>query len=80
MAPDAGKHVVSLDIRGTGSIKGKAEIQLMLDGKPYRTEPLQGAVSFRWGGDWYSSTAEIHYRPLNVEGGQIRLQYHFGTI
>jgi hypothetical protein len=73
-------RVVSLDIRGVGSIKGTAEIHLMLDGKTYKTEMLSGQVSFRWGGDWYSPTAEIRYRPVKVESGKLELRYHFGTI
>jgi hypothetical protein len=74
------KHVVSLQIRGAGSIDGTAQIELMLDGKPYRSEQLQGPVSFSWGGDWYSPTAEIRYRPSNVRGGKLSLDYRFGTL
>lgn len=79
-APDPQKHVVSLLIRGTGSIDGSAQIELMLNGKPYRTEQLRGGVSFTWGGDWYSPVAEIHYRPIKVQGGKLDLQYRFETL
>ena len=74
------KQVVSLQIQGTGSIDGSAEIALMLDGKAYRSEQLKGLVSFTWAGDWYSPSAEIHYRPSKVQGGKLELQYRFGTL
>jgi|ERR1700741_4351532 len=72
--------IVSLNVQAVGSIQGTAEISLMLDGKPYKTETVSGRVSFRWGGDWYSPKAEIRYRPMKVEGGSLELQYRFGTI
>jgi hypothetical protein len=73
-------EVTSLEIRGVGSIKGTAEIELILDGKTYRKERLKGRVASVWSGDRYSPTAEIHYRPVAVGGGELKLHYHFGTI
>lgn len=78
--PSAGKHVVSFQIRGIGSIDGVAQVDLMLNGKPYRTERLTGNVSFSWGGDWYSPAAEIRYQPLKVEGGKLEFHYEFGAV
>jgi hypothetical protein len=70
--------VTSLEIRGVGSIKGTAEIELILDGKTYREERLKGQVAFVWSGDWYSPTAEIHYRSVAVGGRELKLHYHSG--
>lgn len=72
--------VVSLQIEGDGSIDGFALIELMLNGKPYRTERLQGSVAFTWGGDWYAPTAEVRYRPENVQGGRLQLRYRFQSL
>ena len=77
---DPQKHVVSIQIRGIGAVDGAAQIELMLNGSPYRTEKLAGPISFTWGGDWYSPTAEIRYRPINVKGGRLAIQYRFETL
>ncbi|HEX6690045.1 MAG TPA: hypothetical protein VF110_02755 [Burkholderiales bacterium] len=80
LSAEPGKHVVSLRIEGSGSINGLANVTLMLDGKAYRNEQLNGKVSFTWGGDWYSPVAEIHYRPSKVQDGKLSLQYRFETL
>ena len=80
LTSQAGKQVVSLQVIGSGSIDGSAEIALVLDGKPYRSQHLKGNVSFTWADDWYSPLAEIHYRPTKVQGGRVDLQYRFGTL
>ena len=74
-----GGRVYSYSIRGTGHIDGKATATLMLDGKPYRTEQLDGPVRFKWGGDWYSDTAVIVYRPDGVRSGTLIIEYGFRT-
>lgn len=79
VAPDPGKPVFSLEIKGAGSIDGTAQIELMLNGKPYKSQNLEGRVSFTWAGDWYSPTAELRYRPATVRGGELQLRYSFGT-
>ena len=66
-----------LTIVGTGNIEGAGEITLMLNGKPYKTESLSGAVQFNWAGDWYSDSAKIEYKPTSVKSGKLNLQYHF---
>jgi hypothetical protein len=79
VAPDRSKPVFSLEVKGTGSIDGAAHIELMLNGKPYRSERLEGRVSFTWTGDWYSPSAELRYRPTKVQSGDLQLRYRFGT-
>lgn len=79
VAPDPEKPVFSIEIKGTGSIDGTAQIELMLDGKPYKSQNLEGRVSFTWAGDWYSPTAELRYRPTKARGGELQLRYSFGT-
>lgn len=77
---DLQKRIVSIHIRGTGAVVGTAQIELMLNGLPYRTEKLAGPISFDWRGDWYSPTAEIRYRPIDAKDGKIALQYRFETL
>ncbi len=67
----------SLTVTGLGEIDGDAVIILMLNGGPYKTEPLSGTVDFKWSGDWYSDQAEIRYTPTSVKGGKLRLRYRF---
>lgn len=70
----------SLTVTGAGRVDGDAEIVLILNGEPYKTEVLSGSVSFRWGGDWYSDQAEIRYKPISVTGGNLKLKYKFRDI
>lgn len=69
--------VHSLSVTGFGEIQGDAEISLILNGDPYKTEKLSGKVEFQWGGDWYSDQAEIRYTPTSVTGGTLKLRYGF---
>lgn len=73
-------HVYGIRIQGRGNIKGEATISLMDNGGAYRTERLRGGVSFRWGGDWYSDTAEIRYEPIHVDSGELAIEYQFSTL
>jgi hypothetical protein len=78
---DPGQGAIhSLTVKGKGRIDGNAEIVLILNGGPYRTERLSGRVDFRWGGDWYSDQAEIRYRPTSPTGGSLSLEYKFNDI
>ncbi len=70
-------HISSFTITCSGEIQGTAEISLMENGKAYRTEKLSGPVNFKWGGEWYSDTADIRYEPKSVTGGNLRLEYRF---
>jgi hypothetical protein len=67
----------SFTVIGSGQIHGDAEITLILNGGPYKTEKLSGKIDFRWGGDWYSDEAEIRYTPTSVTGGGLKLNYEF---
>jgi len=71
------KAIHSLSVTGSGKSDGNAEITLILNGGPYKTEALSGSVSFQWGGDWYSDEAEIRYSPTSVTGGNLKLRYAF---
>jgi len=73
-------HVYGISIRGTGSVDGEANISLILNGEPYKTEKLKGKVHFEWGGDWYSDTAEIRYKPVNVKSGELAIEYKFSIL
>ncbi len=66
-----------MTVVGTGYLDGTAEIVLILDGKPYKTEKLSGDVAFEWSGDWYSNSASIEYNPASVKSGSLSLQYTF---
>ncbi len=71
--------VYGISIRGSGNIDGEATVSLILNGEAYKTEKLKGRVSFKWGGDWYSDTAEIRYKPNNVNSGELVIEYKFST-
>jgi hypothetical protein len=79
-----------INIVGKGTLEGAAEITLILNGKPYRTEKLSGTVDFQWSGEWYSDSATIEYKVImspvpermdlytsSVRSGSLNLQYHF---
>jgi len=72
--------IYSITVKGEGKIDGNAEIALILNGGPYKTERLSGPVDFRWGGDWYSDRAEIIYTPISTTGGSLWLSYKFNDI
>lgn len=72
--------IYSLTVKGEGRIDGNAEIVLILNAEPYKTERLSGPVDFRWGGDWYSDQAEIRYRPMSTTAGSLRLKYQFNDL
>src|SRR5262245_61784172 len=74
------KEPNAIGIRGRGNLDGEAHVSLMLNGNPYKTERLNGKVSFSWGGDWYSDTAEIRYEPINVKSGELIVQYQFSSL
>jgi hypothetical protein len=67
----------AMRVHGSGSLAGNAELILMLNNQPYKTEHLNGKIEFTWGGDWYSDSMEIHYQPGKVESGNLNLEYVF---
>ncbi len=66
-----------MDLKCTGSIVGKAEIQRVSEGKIYQTAQLSGDFDLNWDGDWYSDTTEIRYIPHSATGGTVTLIYEF---
>lgn len=73
-------NIHSISVIAKGHLDGSAEIILILNGKPYKTEHLSGDVDFQWGGDWYSDAAQIEYKPLSVKNGYLSLHYRFEDI
>jgi hypothetical protein len=71
------KYIHAITISGKGQISGSAKIILILNGTPYKSEDISGKVSFNWGGDWYSDTAEIRYDTLSVSEGQLSIKFKF---
>ncbi len=74
------KLIHAIHIRCSGTIDGQAQISLILNGKPYKTEDISGKVSFTWGGDWYSDSAEIQYKPEKVGSGVLNFRYSFKDL
>ncbi|KEF41963.1 MAG: hypothetical protein ER33_08170 [Cyanobium sp. CACIAM 14] len=72
--------VHAIEISGSGSIDGVARIELLLDGKPYRSLDVHDKVAFRWRNDWYSREAVVRYTPLRVRGGSLTLRSRFETL
>ncbi len=64
-------------MEGRGQIDGAAEITLLLNGQPYKTERVNGNVRFTWRVDWHATEAVIRYAPLTAKGGSLQLRYHF---
>lgn len=75
-APGTGE-IHSLKVRCHGSVEGDASITLMLDGRPHRSEKVQGRFSFSWSSDWYSREARLDYLPDRVRGGAVTIDYRF---
>lgn len=67
-------------IAGRGSISGKAEVQLILNGAVYKREAISGSVSFEWSGDWYADEAEVRYISGTAVGGTLTLKYAFQDL
>lgn len=76
-APNPNASIVGIKIVGRGRLDGTGRIFLVVNGKPYRTEELEGNIRFSWGGDWYSPSAELQYEPRDAKGGEIELRYAF---
>jgi hypothetical protein len=70
-------EVHALLITGSGEIRGRGEISLILNGEVYLAETLSGTVAFRWETDWYADEAEIRYTPELVTEGDLSLKYQF---
>jgi len=73
-------NIHSITIVGKGRLDGTAEIVLILNGKPYKTEKLSGDVDFKWRADWYSDSASIVYTPSSAKAGNVNLHYRFEDI
>jgi hypothetical protein len=71
--------VTALHVEARGKIDGAAEITLMLNGQPYKTERVNGAGKFSWRVDWYSPEAVVRYTPLTAKRGTITLRYNFAS-
>lgn len=73
-------NVHGITILGKGNLEGEATISLILNGAPYKKEYLSGNVDFKWGGDWYSDSAEIRYTPIEVTSGSLKLKCQFADL
>jgi hypothetical protein len=69
--------ISGLRVVGSGSIDGKAEVHLMLNGAVSKKEEVSGSVSFEWDGDWYADQAEVRYVPGTATSGTVTLKYQF---
>jgi hypothetical protein len=70
-------NIHRLQVVGKGYIEGTANIVLIENGKPYKSESLSGEVNFVWDGDWYYVSAQIEYDPNLVKSGTLDLEYKF---
>lgn len=71
------RGVYAMGIQGSGNLIGNAQLILMLNDQPYKTEQLNGKISFTWSGDWYSDSMEVRYQPGKVESGNLDIEYAF---
>ncbi len=72
--------IVGISIAVSGSIAGKGELQLILNGAVYKKETVSGAVSFEWGRDWYADQAEVRYLAGTASSGSLTLKYEFRDL
>ena len=63
-----------------GKLEGEAQLILMLNGAPYKTERMKGKVIIDWGGDWYSDSMELRYQPSSITSGQLVIEYTFTDL
>ncbi len=70
-------NAYGIKIKIFGYINEEAKISLILNQEEYKTEILKGNFTFEWGGDWYADTAEVIYKPINVQSGKVTLKYRF---
>jgi hypothetical protein len=73
-------EIVGISIAVSGSIAGKGELQLILNGAVYKKKTVSGALSFEWGGDWYADQAEVRYLAGTASGGSLTLKYDFRDL
>jgi hypothetical protein len=75
------KDIVSMSLRINGKIDGEAQLSLMLNGNPYKTETIKGKINIKWGGDWYADSMQLRYEPhQTVKDGKIKIEYVFNGI
>ena len=75
------KDIVSMSLRVNGKIDGEAQLSLMLNGNPYKTEMIKGKINIKWGGDWYADSMELIYEPhQTIKDGRIKIEYVFNAI
>ncbi len=77
--PDQGS-VFGITVVGRGSVDGKAEVALVLDGATSQKELISGKVSFEWRADWYADHAEVRYISGTASQGSLTLQYEFADL
>ncbi len=66
-----------ITLAAAGSIRGEAELQLILNGSVYQKEAISGPVRIAFQGDWYADEAELRYVPRQVSGGSLLIDYAF---
>ena len=77
--PNTGS-VYGYTLHVTGRIDGRATLSLMTKDSSHEVQAMQGAVDFRWGGEWYADTAEVRYEPRDVADGHLTIRYVFSTF
>lgn len=70
-------NVHAIVISASGSIDGRAEVQLILNGSVYQRKDVTGKFETEFLGDWYSQEAEVRYAPQNVTKGEVAIKVRF---
>lgn len=71
-------HGIRINI--TGHLEGSATIQRAYESKPmYDPKLISGNVRVKWGGDWYGDKCLLIYKPVDVTGGHLKIEYDFRT-
>ena len=75
------QNVHGIKIVVIGNIKGEATIyRYYHDGRIYKEYAIKEKVCKFMGGEYYSNTCKLKYKPSNVTSGRLRIKYKFKTI
>lgn len=67
----------AFELTAEGEISGTAEIQLLVDGKPFKQEHLSGKFKVTFQEDWFSPQMEVRYFASEKNVGTLKMSYAF---
>lgn len=71
------KSIYRIDVIAEGELDGKAFVSA---GDSYGEEIGPGKFRAKLGGDWYTATCFVSYKPSTVRAGHVTVYYDFGSL